>query len=177
MLIVGALFFPDNVIFTRISNVFAGKDTSFKGRTFDSFYLGAEIAREKSLLFGVGPGQVKVLGLDNFINFYHYTNFTMEEVGIPNAVGDTLATFGIVGLLLRFCLEIYFFFSTKVMHNYYRLSLFLFVFIYQFTGSFLVNIAEYVIWLMAFHQGIFEEFDKTAFRSQRSHMRLESSAI
>ena len=177
LLIIGALFFPDNVIFLRISNVFAGKDTSFRGRTFDSFYLGTEIAREKSILFGVGPGQVKVLGLDNFIKFYNNTDFKIEQVGIPNAVGDTLATFGILGVLIRFGLEIYFFFSTKVLSNYYRLSLFLFVFIYQFTGSFLNNIAEYVIWLLAFHPGMFEEFDKSEFGIKKKVRGYRTSEI
>src|SRR5690349_6312442 len=33
-------FFPDNIIFTRIGNIFRGRDTSMSGRTFDSIYLG-----------------------------------------------------------------------------------------------------------------------------------------
>ncbi|MGZ5135232.1 MAG: hypothetical protein ACXWCG_08785, partial [Flavitalea sp.] len=56
------------------------------------------------------------------------------------------------------------FFKTKVWSNYYRLSLFLFIFIYQFTGSYLTNIAEYVIWILAFHPGLFTEFDRTSFK-------------
>jgi O-Antigen ligase len=157
------IIFPDNIFFLRIENVFAGKDTSFRGRTFDSFYLGWEIANAKSLYFGVGLGQVKEIGLDYFARFYNNTAFTPDEIGIPNAVGDTLATFGLVGVFFRFLLEIYLFFKTKVSSNYYRLCLFLFIFIYQFTGSFIMNIAEYLIWVMAFHPWIFEEFDKSFF--------------
>ncbi len=166
LLIAGAflfLFFPENVFVTRIANVLSGRDTSFKGRTFDSFYLGWRIASAKSIWFGCGLGQVKEIGLPYFISFYNYTNFTIEDVGIPNAVADTLATFGIVGVALRLMTEIYLFFKSKVFSNYYRFSLFAFIFIYQFTGSFIMNIAEYVIWILAFFPGIFKEFDKIAF--------------
>jgi hypothetical protein len=159
-LIVVLVFFPDNVFFLRIANVFAGKDTSFRGRTFDSFYLGWKIAEQKSILFGVGPGQTKSIGLEFFKEFYNYSNFTESDIGIPNGVGDTLATFGILGVLVRLTLQTIFFFKTRVYNNFYRLGLFLFVFIYQFTGSFITNIAEYIIWIMAFSPWLFKEFDK-----------------
>jgi hypothetical protein len=48
-----------------------------------------------------------------------------------------------------------------VWTNYYRLLLFLFVFIYQFTGSFITNVAEYVIWILAF-TNTFHQFDVKA---------------
>jgi hypothetical protein len=152
--------FPDNVLVRRLNNVLAGTDTSFKGRTTDSFFLGWELAKLKNIWFGVGPGQVKELGLDIFRDFYNYGGFTKEDVRIPNSLGDTLATFGLIGVGLRMLVEIHFFFKTKVWTNYYRLSLFLFIFIYQFTGSFLTNVAEYVIWILAFHRGLFPEFDR-----------------
>jgi len=59
---------------------------------------------------------------------------------------------------LRLIIEIALFFHTKVWRNYYRLLLFFFVFIYQFTGSFITNVAEYVIWILAF-TNIFHQFD------------------
>lgn len=166
--LLGALtLFPDNVIVVRFGNIFIGQDTSFRGRTFESFYLGWEIANVKSIWFGCGPGQAKEVGLQIFRHFYNYPAATKEMVVIPNALGDTLAAFGIIGVTLRLLLEIVFFFRTKVYSNYYRLALFLFIFIYQFTGSFITNIAEYVIWIMAFRPGIFEEFDK-----ERFHRRI-----
>ncbi len=160
LLIIAILFFPNNILFLRMTNVFKGQDTSFKGRTFDSFYLGWEIASQKSVLFGAGPGQTKLLGLDLFRKFYNFTNFTEQNVGVPNSIGDLLATFGLVGVLLKLGLEGYLFVKTKVYENIYRLSLFLFVLIYQFTGSFITNIAEYVIWVMAFSPWLFTEFNK-----------------
>jgi hypothetical protein len=159
-LIVLFIFFPNNIIFTRIANIFAGKDTSFKGRTIDSFYLGWNIASLKNIYFGSGLGQVKELGLDLFRKLYKSSDFTVNDVVIPNAVGETLAIFGITGLFLRFGIEFYLFFKTAVYANYYRLSLFLFIFIYQFTGSYIMNIAEYVIWILAFNGNYFEEFKR-----------------
>jgi hypothetical protein len=152
-------FFPDNVIFVRIENVFKGRDTSFSGRTFDSIYLGWKLAAQKSLLFGCGPGQIKIIGVELFNKFYLNT-YTPDQLAIPNSIGDTLAQYGLLGVLTKLFLEIYFFFKTKTYSNYYRLGLFLFIFIYQFTGSFVVNIAEYVIWIMAFYPGLFTYFNK-----------------
>jgi hypothetical protein len=165
LLLIGLAFllFPDNVFILRLKNVFAGSDTSFNGRTSDSFYLAWSIAKTKSIWFGCGLGQTKVIGLDIFRNFYHFSGFTVDSVGIPNAAGDTLATLGLFGVIIRFGLQVIFFFKTRVAANYYRLSLFLFIFLYQFTGSFIMNTAEYVVWILAFSPGIFEEFDRKNF--------------
>ena len=154
------VFYPNNILFHRMSNVFIGRDTSFKGRTFDSFYLGWQLASQKSILFGIGPGQTKVLGLQLFMDFYETLNFTRDQVTIPNSLGDILATYGVLGVVMKLVVEIYLFFKSKVYSNLYRLCLFLFVMIYQFTGSYITNIAEYVIWIMAFSPWIFPEFDK-----------------
>lgn len=168
LLFVGFVqLFPENILVQRLNNVLAGRDTSFRGRTTDSFYLGWELAKLKSIWFGVGPGQVKEIGLDLFRDFYNYPPFIKENVRIPNSLGDTLATLGIIGLVMRLGTEIFLFFKTKVWTNYYRLSLFLFIFIYQFSGSYLTNIAEYSIWILAFYKGLFPEFDKLALRLNR----------
>lgn len=152
--------YPDNALFIRMANIFEGKDTSFRGRTFDSFFLAWKVASQKSIIFGAGPGQTKLLGLDFFKDFYNYNEFTEEMISIPNSIGDTLATFGLLGVVIRLCVQVYFFFKTKVYLNFYRLALFIFVFIYQFTGSYITNIAEYVIWIMAFTPSLFPEFNK-----------------
>jgi len=150
--------YPGNPLFLRIRNIFAGNDTSFKGRVFDSYHLALLVAREKSIYFGVGLGQLKLLGTEIWNTFYN-TIFRVNEIAIPNAVAETFAIYGIAGLLIRFSLEWYFFFRTKPYTNYYRLGLFIYIFIYQFTGSYLFNIAEYLIWALAFSQ-VFAEFDK-----------------
>lgn len=164
LFLIGLLIFwklnPNNILFVRIANIFQGRDTSFRGRTFDSLYLGWQLAAQKSLVFGAGPGQIKEIGLELFTNFYKWGGFTTRNVAVPNSIGDTLANFGLLGVLIKLSLAIYLFFKTAVHTNFYRLGLFLFIFIYQFTGSFISNIAEYVIWLLAFHQNLFPEFDK-----------------
>ena len=154
-----AIIYPDNPLFIRIFNLFEGKDSSFKGRTFDSYELAWAVAGKKDMFFGVGLGQVKVEGLQLWRDFYDYA-FTINEVTIPCAVAETFAVFGFAGLFIRMSLEIYCFFRTRVYTDYYRLALFIFIFIYQFTGSYIMNIAEYVIWIMAFHPGLFDEFSK-----------------
>ncbi len=151
-------YFPDNALITRIKNIPTGKDTSARGRTYEAFEIAYLIAKEKSIWFGVGLGQIKDIGRGIISAYYQYMNMP-ETVRIPNAVAETFAIYGIIGLIIRFWLIIYLYFKTKVNTNYFRLSLFVFVFIYQFTGSYLFNIAEYVIWILAFSQ-ILPQFNR-----------------
>jgi hypothetical protein len=155
-----AIFHPDNVLFRRMANVFNGRDLSFNGRTLDSFKIAMLVLENRSHFFGVGFGQVKILAFPIFEDYYHTNRFTMQNIGIPNAIGDLFATLGLVSVILKLYLEFFFFFRTKVSSNYYRLIIFLFIFIYQFTGSFIINIAEYAAWMLAFCPTLFPEFNK-----------------
>lgn len=152
------LIFPDNPLFVRIANLFRGQDTSFRGRTTDAMWLASQVAEKKSLVFGAGLGQTKLLGLELWRKFYSF-NFSIDQIAIPSAVAETLAIYGIAGVILRLGIEIFLFFRTKVYRNYYRFVLFVFIFIYQFTGSYMNNIAELVLWVLAF-TNTFEEFDR-----------------
>jgi hypothetical protein len=156
-LLIGLLFFPDNILFVRIANVFTGKDSSGKGRTFEAFWLADQLLAEKSYWWGIGAGQIKILGFELIRNFYGY-GYDTARVAIPNAAAETLALFGWVGFVVRILTECLLFVYTKVWRNYYRLLLFAFIFIYQFTGSFITNVAEYVIWIVVFTR-TFQEFD------------------
>ncbi|MFA6058774.1 MAG: O-antigen ligase family protein [Taibaiella sp.] len=160
------IFKPDNVLFERIRNIISGKDTSANGRTYESFILAWNIAKTKSTFWGMGLGQLKLIGRDYIIQYYLYTDIH-PVIRIPNAVAETLNIYGIAGLVFRFAVIIYFFIKTKVWNNYYRLLLFIFIFIYQFTGSFIFNIAEYVIWVLAFSPGLFSIFDKRNFLNDK----------
>ena len=93
------------------------------------------------------------------IRDYYGYGLDTTRVAIPNAAAETLAIFGWVGFALRILVECLLFLSTKVWSNYFRLLLFVFAFVYQFTGSFITNIAEYVIWIMAFTR-VFVEFER-----------------
>lgn len=155
--IIILLFFPNNPVIVRINNIVSGIDTSTKGRTSDSFMMAWMTANERSVWFGSGLGQVKVLAYDIVKKYFSYWG-ELEVVRIPNAVAETLAIFGIFGLLFRFGLIFILFIKTKVLSNYYRMALFVFVFVYQFTGSYITNIVEYVIWTIAFSNA-FKQFD------------------
>jgi hypothetical protein len=157
LLAILIIFFPDNPFFVRIDNIFSGTDSSGRGRTFEAFILADKMLAEKSYMWGIGLGQVKIVGTEIIRDYYLYPmDYTV--FAIPNAAAETLAIFGWLGLSLRIVIEIFLFFHTKVWKNYYRLLLFLFVFLYQFTGSFITNIAEYVIWILAF-TNVFPQFD------------------
>ncbi len=175
MLVVFWLFFPQNSFFLRIENILSGKDTSGNGRTSEAFMLAMKILEQKSAAFGIGAGQIKVLGADIIRSYYLY-DLDYTNIAIPNAAAETLAIFGWVGLSLRLLIEIFLFFYTRVWTNYYRLLLFIFIFVYQFTGSFVTNIAEYVIWILAF-TNVFSEFDVGGERNQKSDVSLYLSTI
>jgi hypothetical protein len=142
-------YFPDNPLIQRIKSIPTGRDTSARGRTYEAFDLAYRIAKQKSIWFGVGLGQIKDIGRTIVIQYYYYSDMP-EAVRIPNAMAELFAIYGIAGVSIKLLLILFLFFKTRVYHNYYRLSLFLFIFIYQFTGSFVFNLAEYVVWILAF---------------------------
>ncbi len=152
------LFFlvPDNTLFVRIEKILSGHDSSAKGRTFEAFLLADKINAMKSQLFGIGFGQVKKIGAETIRNFYQYGDD--YAITIPNATAETIAIMGWLGFAIRLFIEFALFIHTKVFTNYYRLFLFLFIFLYQFTGSFITNLAEYLIWILAFTNA-FPQFD------------------
>jgi hypothetical protein len=158
-MVILLLFFRNNPFFSRLKNIFSGRHTSGKGRTVDAFVIADKILQTGNEYWGAGLGQVKITGANIIRDYYMYVkDFTAV---IPNAAAETLAIFGWVGLSLRLFIEISLFFYTKVWSNYYRLLLFFFIFIYQFTGSFITNVAEYVIWILAF-TNVFQQFDVKA---------------
>lgn len=142
---------PSNPVFMRIENILTGADTSAKGRLFNSFWFAWDLIKTHNLFMGVGPGQVKILAHDLIVNYYQYSGEYAEIVRIPNSMGEILAIYGIFGFVLKLFLELFFFIRLKIYNNYFNLVLFLFVFIYQFTGSFLINVAELGVWVIVFN--------------------------
>jgi hypothetical protein len=156
VLVVAVLFFRNNPFLIRVTNIFSGRDLSGKGRTQDAFLLAQRILDDTDKYWGAGLGQVKLAGADIIRDYYKYA--PTYPVTIPNAAAETLAVFGWTGFLFRIFFELSLFFITRVWLNYYRLALFAFIFIYQFTGSFITNLAEYVIWILAF-TNVFPQYD------------------
>jgi hypothetical protein len=153
------IFYPDNPVFRRIQNVLTGADSSGKGRTSEAFILAYQIAKQKSILWGVGQGQTKIVGDDIIRTFYGLPKDDLNiSVRIPCSMAETFAAFGIIGCLLRLMIEVYLFFRTKVYTNHFRTIIFSFIFLYQFTGSYISNIAELVLWILSFSL-IFQRFN------------------
>lgn len=168
------LFFRDNALFIRVENIISGNDTSASGRTGDAFVIASKLLSEGNKWFGIGAGQLKTAGADLIREYYLYYHTT--PVAIPNAAAETLALFGWVGFIARIGVELLFFGITKPWKNYYRLTLFLFVFIYQFTGSFITNAAEYVIWILAFTNA-FPAFDVPRRETSNATLKLSTQRV
>jgi hypothetical protein len=140
---VAALFLIPNPISDRVAKVATGGDSSTRSRTIYSFIVAYSVAAPKSLWWGVGFGQAKLVDVSDLgVGF---------DVGIiPNSVAGTLAEFGAIGVLVRFGVEFYLFFRTKVYRNSFRLAMFLAAFITQLTGSHLMDVQQYLMWCLAF---------------------------
>ena len=142
--------FPDNPLFFRIQNVFNGEDTSGRGRTYEAFDIAKVTLQEHSnKWFGIGLGQFKYFGKETLINYYNYT-LEPGVIRLPNCMAETLVTYGYLGFALKLLIQAILFIKFKVYKNIYRFSIFTSIFIYQFTGSFLFNTTEYVLWVLCF---------------------------
>lgn len=166
------LAWPNNVVFVRLENIFLGADTSSNGRIKWAFSIANDFVLHYKAWFGVGPGQIKVLFNDLVVNFYHSAQLFEGIWRIPNSMAEMLATYGYYGIIVKLGFEVYFFIRLKIYQNLYSLSLFIFIFIYQFTGSFTINIAELGIWAMVF-QSKFTDFDIEKLR--KSTMKQEEN--
>ncbi|MFI1744759.1 O-antigen ligase family protein [Thalassobellus sediminis] len=140
----------------RIVMNFKGDDLSTKGRTSNAFEIANYLIHGKSPFFGIGLGQIKVFGQEYIQNYYGYQKWF--RVSIPNAFAETLAIFGYTGAFIRLFIQLFLFFYKKCYNNMFSFTLFAFIFIYQFTGSFITSTLEYIIWLMAF-MNLFPEFN------------------
>jgi hypothetical protein len=149
-------FLQDSFFILRLENILTGNDIASRGRTSDAFLIANKLLAKRNEYWGIGLGQVKILGEDVLRSYYQYTQDFVAT--IPNAAAETFAIFGWMGLILRLFIECFLFFYAKVWTNYYRLWLFLFIFIFQFMGSFITNVAEYVIWILAF-TNVFNQFN------------------
>lgn len=136
----------DNLITQRLENVMSGDDSSGNNRLIESPLVALDIAKETDLIVGAGFGQSKYYASYFFEQYWP----GLDRVRLTNSVADTLSTLGVLGVFLRFGAEIALFFYCGVYRSYFRSLLFFHGFIYQFTGSFLINTAEFFIWMLAF---------------------------
>ena len=149
LLLVLSLFFPENPLFFRINNLFLGEDTSGRGRTYEAMEIGWQVLIQNNPMFGIGLGQFKIIGRESLIYYYKFAN--MPDVArLPNAMAETLVVYGVVGFSLKILIQIGLFIRLQVYKNMFQFSLFISLFVYQFTGSYLFNEMEYIFWIMVF---------------------------
>jgi len=141
--LLALLLLVPNPISERLVQVTTGSDSSAHSRTIFSFLVAYTIASSKSLWWGVGLGQGKMVDVSNL-----GLGFTVGI--IPNAVAGTFAELGIVGVVVRLAVEIALFFRTRVYLNPFRLAMFIAAFGFQLSGSYLDNAQEYLMWSLAF---------------------------
>jgi hypothetical protein len=147
------IYFPENVLFVRLQNMTEGKDTSFRGRTYESFILADKIVAAKSWLFGIGPGQLKLEGRTTIIQYYFYS-IIPDVIRIPNACAETIVSFGYLGFALRILTEMWLAIRFRIYKSPFQLWLFLFLFFFQFAGSYITNWVEYLYWMLCFIPGL-----------------------
>ncbi len=143
MILIAGLLIVPNPIAQRVFQVAVGSDSSTYSRTTFSFIVAYTVAASKSLWWGVGLGQGKLVDVSDLgLGF---------SIGIiPNAIAGTFAELGIIAVLIKFIMEFYLFFRTRVYTNTFRLAMFVIAFIVQLTGSHLMNVQEYLMWCFAF---------------------------
>lgn len=165
--LVTTYFWSENPVSTRVVNIFTGNDTSSDGRIEFAFKVAIDLIDFKKAYLGVGPGQLKELYNDLLTTYYKLEVKSPIDYRIPNSIAEMLAFYGFYGLIVKIGLEIYFFVRLKTYQNIYTFALFIFIFIYQFTGSFIVNVAEIGIWAIVFGSRI-DSFDFHSLKSTTS---------
>jgi hypothetical protein len=155
------IVFPINPLTIRINNLINGQDTSGRGRTYESFEIAWRVLQLNYPLIGIGLGQFKLIGRDVLLFYYKYHTIP-AVVRLPNALAETLVSYGVLGAVLRIFLQIYWGIKAAIFQNVFQTSLFIALFIYQFTGGFLFHSFEYYYWILAFIP-VFKSFDKQQF--------------
>jgi hypothetical protein len=134
----------------RIDNILSGGDSSTGGRTLDAYYLAFNVADKNSIFFGVGPGQIKFVGHDLIIDYYNYDPFLHSVVRIPSSLAETLAYYGFLGIVLKIVALIFLYLKFGVYSYRFSNGLFLFFFVYQFYGSFMLSALEIFCFALSF---------------------------
>lgn len=149
MIFFTAAYTSSDRIKTRVDNISSFTDSSAKGRSSDSYLLATQIAAQKSLIFGAGIGQIKIIGNPIIMDYYKYSEDLVETVRIPSSAAEMLASYGVAGLTIKILVLITLYFKLKVHRNTYSNYLYIFFFIYQFYGSFMLSTIEIFCFALA----------------------------
>ena len=148
----------DSFLSNRVEKILAGEDTSVNGRITESYYLANQMVVGEEKFFGIGLGQIEIIGEKYIRGYYGYSREEWPVMSLPNAMAETIAIYGYTGIVIRLLLIVFLFFKFKVYRNYFNLFLFIFLFFYQLMGSFITSSAELILWVLAILP-IFKELD------------------
>jgi hypothetical protein len=146
-----AIFLLGGGIIERYVSFLEGTDSSGNVRIALSFAAAIKLIEEKGFWLGVGPGQLKYL----LSNYTQAVGFIGDR--LPNSVASTIATLGILGLVLKELIYVALYIRTHSNRYEYSRILFIFIFLYQFTGGYLNNVNEYVALAFAFGYAIYRQ--------------------
>ncbi len=146
VLIVAVALFVPNPLTARLVAVTTGTDSSVQSRTTSGMALAYLLVPPKQLLWGLGLGQTKLQDVPTWMT----AQLAFQKAIIPNGVADMFVSLGLVGVILKLAAEFYFFFRFRVFRNTFQLAMYIVTFLLQFTGSNLMNVQEYLMWVMAF---------------------------
>jgi hypothetical protein len=133
-----------NPLSLRINAVLSGEDSSTHSRTDKGYFVAYTLAASKSLLWGVGLGQTKLQDASQFVGLGFLSTI------IPNGIAGTFAELGLIAVILKLIFELFLFARARVYRNSFQLSMYIVAFLLQFTGSHLMNVQEYLLWILAF---------------------------
>jgi hypothetical protein len=140
------LAFLSSGIVERLQATFLDGDHSGQVRVIDSTLIAFDIIHDqRAWLLGVGFGQLKYFVEDFAAD---YRGFAGNR--LPNSFASTVATVGFLGLAVKWLILLLLAKKTRVFNDDYARGLFTFAFLYQFVGSYFLNINEFVLFAIAF---------------------------
>jgi len=141
MMFCAIYFIPDGLM-DRYFGLLSGNDSSGMIRTYYSIQSSLKMIGDYDILFGAGPGQIKYV-----INYYNSIYPAFKEADfLPNSIASTIASIGVLGILIKYAIIVFLCAHLKVYDNMYTKMLFYFLLIYQFTGGYANNIQEYAVY-------------------------------
>lgn len=142
--LVGFICLPSTSHFkVRVNDILNGQDASTNAHTTQGYIAAYAIAKKKNIWFGAGVGQTKLY-------IESVNTWGQNDTSLNSDVGETLATFGIVGLAVRFLIEGIFCFRCRPWRDPFRLSIFIAVFLLQFGDGNLIHLPKYFDWIIAY---------------------------
>lgn len=156
VLLVALPFILDSVLFTRLMSFMAGGDHSGQVRVFYSLGSAYGLIERYNYYFGVGLGQAK-----EYVEYFtsQYSGYGTNR--LPSSLSSTLASIGMLGVFVKYTLLICLFFLKRIYNNVFHFIIFMYALVYGFTGGWVINPAEFMMWALAF-SGVFKEYDRRA---------------